>query len=58
MDMIVKYVKEEEVEKELISTLNQVRIFKKMILPCELIGFVGRIKTREAREAKEVSCVK
>ena len=58
MDMIVKYVQEEKVEKEQISVLNQVRIYKKMILPCELIGFLGRRKTREAREEKEVSCVK
>ena len=58
MDMIVKYVEEEKTNKDLISTLNQVRIYKKMILPCELIGFMGRRKTREAREEKEQSCVK
>ena len=42
MDMVVEYVTQFQIKNEGISRLNQVRIYKIIILPCELVGFLGR----------------
>ena len=55
MDIVVKYAEEFNADRKAIFTLNQTRIHKKIILPCELVGFLGKRKTKEAREEKEIS---
>ena len=40
-----------------VEAINHVRLFKKMILPCELIGFRGNDETREFREVYEASSI-
>jgi len=57
MEMAVEYAKEIEEAYEIIAPINQVRIRKKIILPCELVGFKGDRKTKEARYDEDKSCV-
>ena len=58
MDMVSEYVHEMNKTKDDIAPLNQVRIWKQMRLPCELVGFYGMVKTKEARDDKSISCVR
>ena len=57
MDYSIKYVKAEELDYNVVEAINHVRIFKKMILPYELIGFRGDKVTKEAREVYERSAI-
>ena len=57
MDMVAKYVKELNLGYDIIAPINQVRISKRIMLPCELVGFKGDRKTKEARYDKEQSSV-
>ena len=57
MDMVVEYIRNQEFRSEIIALINQVRIYKRMMLPCELIGFQGSNKIKEARECEEKSYV-
>jgi len=42
----------------IVEAINHVRLYKKMILPCELVGFRGNCKTREYREVHEPSSMR
>lgn len=55
MDYAVLYVKHKELGCEAIKAINHVRINKRMILPCELVGFNGDKVTKEAREVNTAS---
>ena len=57
MDYTVIYVEENEMIYKIIEAINHVRIYKRMILPCELTGFFGNKVTREAREVFERSSI-
>ena len=57
MDCVLKYVDNKKIDKECIALINQVWIFKRMILPCDLIGLHENQITKEAREREEKSCV-
>ena len=57
MDFAIKYVEQKQLNETSIAPINQVRIFKKMYLPCELIGFSGNRLTREAREEEAKSSI-
>ena len=48
--MVVEYIRNQEFGYEIIAPINQVRIYKRMMLPYELVGFQGSNKTKEARE--------
>ena len=57
MDIVVKYVQEIEASHDIIAPINQVRISKRMVLPCKLVGFKGERKTKEAANDEDKSCV-
>ena len=38
IDYVKIYIKEKEKKIEIIASLNYVRLYKKMILPCKLVG--------------------
>ena len=50
MGIVLDYI--QEIKADVISVLNQVRICKKMILPCELVEFLGMRKTRKQEKKK------
>ena len=58
MDYVEIYVKEKEKKIKIIASLNYVRLYKKMILLCELVGIEGTSKIRELRNPLESSCFK
>ena len=58
MDYAVMYVEENEIPLSTIEAINHVQLFKKMMLPCELIGFHGNKITKEAREVMSKSSIK
>ena len=58
MDYAVMYVEEKEMPLSTIEAINHVRLFKKMMLPCELIGFHGNKITKEVREVMSESSIK
>ena len=43
------YLLEKEKNKLIITPINQVRIYKRMHLPCELVGFCGSKETKGFR---------
>ena len=55
---IMDYAMDYSKEIEIIEAINHVRIFKKMIIPCELVGFRGGKETKELREWSLVSSIK
>ena len=58
MNIVVEYVIQLQMKNKGISRLNQVQIYKKMILPCELVEFLGRQKIKKVREEIEESSLK
>jgi len=57
MDYAQQYVKQNQLSDISIASMNQVRIFKKMYLPCELIGLKGDCLTKEAKVNEEKSSI-
>ena len=57
MDYVKMYVKMNQISELCIAPINQVRIQKKMYLPCELIGLNGKHVTKEAKETEHKSNV-
>ena len=55
MDYAIEYVEQNELTMKYTEAINHVRIYKRMILPCELTGFYGDKVTKEAREIFETS---
>ena len=51
--MIMDYALQYSKEQKVIEAINHIRLFKKMISLCELVGFKGRKVTREMRECQE-----
>ena len=56
MEIAAEYAKERD-EYQLLAPINQVRIRKKMMLLCKLVGFKGDRKTKEARYDEDKSYV-
>ena len=52
------YVQRKELEKSILAPLNHVRLFKQMILPCELLGLKGEEEIKSYKEVLEKSCLK
>ena len=54
MDFAVEYSN----QLNIVEAINHVRIYKKMILPCELLGFLGNKEMREMRHWEEPSSIR
>ena len=57
MDFVREYVTQLKLNESIIAPINQVRIFKRMYLPCELIGLNGNRLTKEARDEDAKSVI-
>ena len=57
MDYAIKYVDRQRLNENILAPINQIRIHKRMLLPCELVGFNGEKRTKEMREREMKSCV-
>lgn len=55
MDLATEYVISKKLSEESIAPINHVRLFKRMILPCELVGLMGNCKTKCFHNVLEVS---
>ena len=58
MDFAVEYVKRQGMSTKVIAPLNHVRLFKQMIMPCELVGLSGTAETKAYRQFDCRSCLK
>ena len=58
MDYVVEYVKANDMNKNDVAPLNHMRLYKQMILPCELVGLIGRDKMDGYRNEIALSCLK
>ena len=58
MDYVIQYVRREEIDNREIEVIDHVRLYKHMILPCELMGFDGRRQIKESREWEEKSTMR
>ena len=58
MDFAISYVKEGKLNPKIIAPINHVRQFKKMFLPCELVGLRGNVKTYQFTSLEAISCLK
>ena len=57
IDYAVEHVKEKGIDRQTIAPINHVRICKRMILPCKLIGLTGRKETKGFKQDLEISCL-
>ena len=57
IDLAQVYVDSSNLSINIIPPINHVRIYKKIYLPCELVGFCGQKKTKEFREGFEESSI-
>ena len=57
MSYAVEYVNEKNLKKEILAPINQVRISKKMYLPCEILGLRGTEITKAGAQIKETSSI-
>ena len=57
MDYASQYIEVEGLNNKRIAPINHVRLYKRMMLPCELVGFSGEMRTRELREKELNSCL-
>ena len=59
---IIDYAEEcvgcKEKDKNALAPLNHVRLWKKMVLPCELIGLTGKKKTKAYQQVESKSSLK
>ena len=57
MDYIVKYIKCEKLETGILAPINQIRIWKRVYLPYELVGLDGIEQIREFQEIEAKSLI-
>ena len=57
IDQEVTCVQRNELGSKNIALLNQVKIYKRMKLPCKLVRFQDENKTKEKRKYRESSCI-
>jgi len=57
MDYAIEYAKEKEIDEKIIQLINHVRLYKRIILPCELVGLKGREETKSYKNELERSCL-
>jgi len=57
MDFAKEYIEVTQQDIKWIATINHVRLYKKMILPCELVGMNGGKRTKEMKEWNTRSCI-
>ena len=55
---IMDYATQYSNQLKMVEAINHMRIFKKMILPCELVGFKGQNVTKEMREWNESRAIR
>ena len=55
MDLVHEYIKVGKLSKNLHAVSNQVRLFKKMNLPCELVGLLRNKETEACRNEEACS---
>jgi len=58
MDYAIQFTKSNQEFENSIQIINHVRIFKQMLLPCELVGLNGNKRTFEFRNSLERSCIR
>ena len=56
MEMAAEHAREID-DYKIVAPINQVRIRKKIMLPCELFVFKGERKTKEAQYDELTSCI-
>ena len=57
MDWAVQYVKQNNLDTNLILPINYIRQYKRMYLPCELAGMKENCEIKEFREIESKSCI-
>ena len=45
MDYAKEYVKEEQIDENNITIINHIRLYKRMLIPCELVRMNGDKRT-------------
>ena len=57
MDYAIEYAKEKEMDEKIIPLINHVRLYKRIILLCKLVGLKGREETKSYKNELERSCL-
>ena len=55
MDYAIEYAKEKEMDEKIIQLINHVRLYKRIILPYELVSLMGREETKSYKNELERS---
>jgi len=58
MDYMAEYIKVKKLPNEIIALINQMRLYKKLYLPCELIGMNGDEKTESYLNGLDTSRIR
>ena len=58
MDYAIDYVNKRNLLKKILASINHMRLYKEMILLCELVRIEGSCKTLEFRNINDKSCIK
>jgi len=58
MDYAKEYVQETNKDENILAIINHVRIYQKMLIPCELVGMQGNQQTREMTNSNTTSCIR
>ena len=56
IDIVYKHITTKKLNNNLHAILNQVRVFKKINLPCELVGLTRTLETTAAINNDDISC--
>ena len=58
MDYVVKYMHEKNKDPKEVALLNYMRLYKQIILPCELVGLMGTGELNRYKNDLATSCLK
>ena len=58
MSLAAKYVCKEQLKEEILAPINHMRLWKKVYLPCELVGVDGKSKMKAFEEMNECSSIR
>ena len=54
---LIEYTNEMDKQKKTLATINYIRLYKKMLILCELVGINGNKRVFNMRRKYELSCI-
>ena len=58
MNKVVQYMEQMKIKNKIIAPINQMWLYKKYYLPCELVGMNSNTKTKYFLDRNKKSCIR